>query len=508
MPKKATSNGDVVEQEPENWTADMVFDSFDTNIENEQKIEREPVKTDIDITSHPYHLDAVNPNSFGITTVSDKGKVSIDKKAFVRYLRACRIVYCGNTPYIFDGMIYRKIDDESVARIIYQATERITDCPFVSKSTVSDLTAMLRTTSQNIDITPPDDWDETAYEGTIVPFQNGLYNVNTDTLLPFTPWLFITHQLDAIYNPQIQKDPVEKVYRKIIPDPKTLDFFFQMVGYSLFSERLSPPAIFLIYGPGNTGKSALHTAVQKAAGIVNISTLDLAQISGNFTTAELQGKLINICGETGSGQSREISKVDGELLKKLSDGQAITVQRKYGHPYQMCNTAKLWFITNTLPDFGDTSSGLYRRLFIIPCRREQDWEDQIYDKLTTCDAICWLINKSIQAYREFLDNECKFKVSSEMQYELRTYKTQDGLMDFLESLFGTSDKMVVSEKLNGLFISDIYDEYKIYISNSGGKPLSRRKMSEKIRNEFGLRGETVRMTLPDGKATNRVKFIK
>lgn len=487
---------------------DDLVKMFQIKVDNDEKCEREPIKTDIDITAHPYSTDDVNPKSFNLVNISPKGAVALDKYAVIRYLRACRVVYCGQTPYIFDGRIYVQIDDASIARLIYSAVETYSDKPFLSKTTINDLIAMLRATSQEIDIDPPKDFDEMAYDGTIVPFQNGLYNVNTDTLLPFTPWLFVTHQLDAIYDPSIQNDKVEEVYRKILPDERTLDFFFQMVGYSLFSERLSPPAIFLIYGPGNTGKSALQKAVETAAGLHNVSSLDLAQISGNFTTAELQGKLINICGETGSGQSREMSKVDGELLKKLSDGQAITVQRKYGHPYQMCNTAKLWFITNSPPDFGDTSSGLYRRLYIIPCRREQNWEDQIYEKLTTHEAICWLINKAVQAYRNFIDNGCRFRVSAEMQYELRTYKTQDGLMDFFEYHFGTSDKTVVGDKLNGLFIADIYDEYSIYIKNGGGHPLSRRKMSEKIRNEYNLKTETTRTFQADGKATNRVKFIK
>lgn len=82
---------------------------------------------------------------------------------------------------------------------------------------------------------------------------------------------------------------------------------------------MNPPAIFLLYGPGNTGKTALHQMIARVVGEQNVSTLGLSQITSRFGTAELNGKLLNVCGETG-GASRRQTGVDGELLKKLTDG--------------------------------------------------------------------------------------------------------------------------------------------------------------------------------------------
>ena len=470
-------------------------------------VERHPVKKDIDTEAKRFESSPISARDFNVVTT--EGKYTVDRTNMVRYLKALRIVYEGDIALQFNGYVYTKIDETTIARYIYQAVEEYENPPFLSRNAVKDVIAMLKATNTFLDIKPPSDWNEEGlYDENVVPFANGLYNIEADAFLRFTPNLYINYQLMGMYKPSVTEHPVEEVYKKIIPDDGTRRFFFEMVGYSLFSREMMPPAIFIIYGPGNTGKSALQAAVNSLAGFDNISALDLGQLNGGFSTVELYGKLINICGETGSGQNRDVSKVDGELLKRLSDGQPITVRHIYGHPFQMLNRAKLWFITNTLPDLGDTSSGLYRRLYIIPCRHEQAWEDQIYDKLTDWTAVSWLANKALEGYRDFIDNGRKFHVSAEMLVELRAYKKQEGLMDFFEERYGTSDKLLIPDKLNGEMIRDVYDAYKEYNINGGGKSLSIRKFSEKIRNEFALTTEKVRTMQDDGKPTYRMKFAK
>lgn len=465
------------------------------------------VKKDIPIERIPCRTD-VSPLDFNI--LSTDGKLTIDRNSIVRYLKAKRIVFIGSVPFIFNGCAYIKSDASDVARLIYEAVDAYGTGTFVTKTMVSDIIAKLQVTSLPWDIPTPEGWnDDGLYdENELIPFDNGLYNYVHDEFLRFTPCVFMTYQLGATYNPRITEHPVESVYRKIIPNDGTRKFFFEMVGYSLFSVRMFPPAIFVIYGPGRTGKTALHEAVKALAGSNNISSLDLTQLSGEFTTVELLGKLINICGETGSKQTRYESHVDGELLKRLSDGQAITVQQKFKSPFEFRNSAKLWFITNTIPDFGDDSSGIYRRVYIIPCRNEQDDSERIYEKLTEPSAVSWLANKALQGYRDFLNNNCQFHTSPEMQSEVRAYKKQEPFMDFLESAYGTTNKMLISDKLDGKFVREIYQDYCDYCSQGGGKAMSQRKMTEKIRNEYSLNTVTVFTHNEQGKGTYWVKFEK
>lgn len=498
---------EIINWKTPGYTPNELTKMFSTRSEEEDRYP--PRNPDIDVSQRGGNTDEPDPSNFNLITTNARGTTQVDKTAMVRYLKACRVVYDRKVPYIYDGRTYMRCTDADIARLIYQALENITPRMFISRSAVGDIIANLAATSTVFDIQRPNNWDpEEKYNTELIPFENGLYSVDLDEMLPFTPYVFVKHRLSATYLPRIREHKVSKIYENILPNEKTRSFYFEMVGFMLFSGELRPPAIFLTYGPGQTGKSALQETVVKAAGRQNVSTLDLAQISGTFTTAEMQDKLINICGETGSGMSREISKADGELLKKLTDGQTITVQRKNKDPYEMTNTAKLWFVSNTLPDFGDTSSGLLRRLYIIPCRVPQNWEDQIYDKMQEPEALVWLINMAMDGYIRFLNRGRRFAISDEMRKEGRTYKTQDSIMDYIDQRFSTVEPEVIRERLEGAYLSEIYDDYRTFTADGGGKAFSKRKFLEKLRNEFGLETEKVRQMKGDGKPTNLTVFKK
>lgn len=466
-------------------------------------------KKDIDLS--PPCSGRRDPPNIEDYNVVDMGnnKISLRKDNLVRYLRACRIVYDGRTPYRYDGQIYRRTTEEDIADTIYRAMEGIRyDKPFLSRSTVADVIANLRAISQVRDIEVPDGWDEEgAYDGELVPFQNGIYNIDTDELLGFTPYIFITYQLAAFYNPKTTDEKAEECLTKIIPDEETRDFFYQLAGYTMFSSTLSPPGLFCIYGPGGTGKSAIDQMMRATIGNENISNLKPHQISSEFMTIDLKDKILNISGETGKGKTSS-SDVDGELLKQLSDGQMIQANRKHKNSTTFQNTAKMWYITNQLPDFGDTSSGMYRRVFIIPCRQAQKWSDQLYTHMTTYTATSWLVNKAMHAYREFIARGRTFVISDLMLRESRSYRVQDALGEYLESRYGTFQREELTEALNGVKVDEIYRDYQEYVREGGGKPLSRRGLSEKLRNEYRLESVKIRDTQLNGKPTNRIKLVK
>lgn len=490
-----------------------MFGEVEDTVQDEEALApyRAEARTDIEISARGQ--TEYNPSlvDFNIVEVGDKGRLSVNRQELVKYLKACKVVFADGIPYRYSEGYYQELDPEYLKRMIYKAVEMsprggMPYPPFMSVSAVNDVIAMLRATSMPVDVQLPAGSDDRYYSD-LIPFDNGLYSIEDDELLPFTPNLFITHRLDALYIPSIVEHPVEEVYRGIIPDDDTRRFFFEMVGYTLFSPTMAPPAIFLIYGPGQTGKTALQKAVTAAAGYANVSSMDLNQISDKFSSAELLNKLMNVSGETGSGKKDGQSQVDGELLKRLSDGQPIAVQRKYGQPFEMCNTAKLWFISNTLPDFGDTSSGLYRRLYIIPCRNEQDWDSQIHSKIVEPEAVSWLVNKALRGYKDFIVNGRKFHESKEMKAELKAYKVQNPLMDFMEYRYGTMDKLVIQSKLEGVFINELHADYKQFVETSGGRPMASRKFAELVRNEFGLKTVTERVT-NNGLPTNWKKFTR
>ena len=467
------------------------------------------LKKDIRTDTRIYQVDVESPESYGIVAYAQNGSPKLDRTRLVDYLRAMRIASDGNRIYMFDGRAYLPISEERLAGMIEDIVGRCPGAPFITRSTRADIIASVRVrnTFDRIDI-PDSFWEDERYQSDypLIPFQNGLYNIDRDELEPFTPFVFVTHVLGAYYQPAVAEHPVEDVYKGILPDASTREAFFELVGYSVYSESMAPPAIITVYGPGNTGKTALQEAMSVLAGRENVSNLDIGQIGEGFLTAELCGKLINISGETGSGTKGGITKSDGELLKRLSDGQSVKVQRKYGQPFDLENHAKLWFVTNTLPDFGDTSSGLHRRLRIIPCRQTQRWEDQIYSRMQEESAISWLANRCLIAYLRFLRRGCRFLDPEVMKAEQDAFRTQEPLLDFLEDFCGSLEPKVIAQYLDEMEVRDAYASYQSFVSLTGGKPWSMRRFSERIRNEFRLTTYKTRGVQLDGRPTTVARF--
>lgn len=467
------------------------------------------LRTDIRTDTRIYQVDVESPEGFGIIAYAQNGSPKLDRTRLVDYLRTMRIVSDGNRIYMFDGRAYMPISEDYLAGLIEDIVGRCPGAPFITRSTRADIIASVRVrnTFDRMDI-PEAFWEDERYQSDypLIPFQNGLYNIDRDELEPFTPFIPITHVLGAYYQPAVTTHPVEDIYKGILPDDATREAFYELVGYSVYSESMAPPAIITIYGPGNTGKTALQEAMSVLAGRENVSNLDIGQIGEGFLTAELCGKLVNISGETGSGTKGGITKSDGELLKRLSDGQSVKVQRKYSQPFDLENHAKLWFVTNTLPDFGDTSSGLHRRLRIIPCRQAQRWEDQIYSRMQEESAISWLANRCLVAYLRFLRRGSRFLDPEQMKVEQDAFRTQEPLLDFLEDYCGSLDPKTIVQFLDEVDVRDAYASYQSFVLQTGGKPWSMRRFSERIRNEFRLTTYKTRGVQEDGRPTTVARF--
>ena len=458
----------------------------------------------------PYPVQWPDPKDSGIIEYTDKGTPMIVKNAIVDYLRACRIVYDNGTPYRFDGRIYRRIQEQDVAKIVYDILDDVgAACP--TRSNVKDITEKFKLTCT--EIYRPESWEEYCgpYETTgdnyLFAFRNGIFNAETNELLPFTPYLFITSMFQCEYDPRVIEDAAEAVYQGIIPDGTTRRFFYEMVGYILFTRHPTVPALFIIYGGGNTGKSALQSAISAVVGHDQVSTLDLCQISNEYMRGMMIGKTVNFCGETGD-RNREYTQVDGELMKKLAEGQEISVNVKYGQPIRMKPTAKMVFVSNTQPDFGDSSSGLHRRIYVLPCRKTQNWKAQIYRALTTEKARSWLVNRAYAAYRAVLQRGNEFTISSAMAEEKAQFVAQDNISDYIATRYEGLTKDQISGRLDGQCSTDVYEDYCEYSQTVGSKPYSRKKFVEKIRNEYDLSFRVVAYVNTYGVRSTRKLYIR
>lgn len=463
----------------------------------------------------PLRLELPKSTAYEIIHIGPKGGATYNLPQTVDYLMSQLILFYRETWYKFDGRIYNTISTQDIKDMINDACSQsgipLYPTEYEVKNTLSVARSVLRVQSA---LRPFED-AETEYKytveegGQLVPFENGILNTTTMELLPFTPHLFVTGYIHTEYRPEITDNPqTDSILKGIIPTQETLDFFYEMIGYILFERDMYPPALFNIYGPGKTGKSTLAETIAAILGKENIAKMGIGQLTAQFSTAELDGKQLNICGETGGASAKE-TRFDGELIKRLSEGDEVMVEKKHKDPFYIKNMAKFLFVTNSIPDFGDASSGLYRRLYVIPCRVEQT-EPDLKRKLATPESKSWILNKALAAYNMFVKNGKVLTISPQMKLELTQYMTQDSVLDFLLATFNTSDRYQLAHRIaedeEFCYSTNLYEAYVEYTRHALSQPLSRKKFVERIRNEYSLKTKTVPWVVND-RTTTRTKYV-
>ena len=461
----------------------------------------------------PVKIELPNPSEPSVVACDKEGKPKcLDRTGCILYLRNCNIIQVGTEFRRFDGRVFSPITEKDMGKLIKRASWACNS--FLYVPTKPDVANVI----EACDSLMPDhidpfigDVDMSDYDGEIMAFQNGIFNFTTQKMLPFSPFLSLFHYMRADYNPMIKDAPARSIIEGIVPNPETRQALFEIIGYILFSPTLNPPAIFIFYGPSETGKSALAKMIETLIGTESVAHLDMSVLTDKFGPANMENKWLNICSETGS-QSSKVTHFDGELLKKMSSGEKTTVQHKHGQLYEIIPTAKVLFCTNTQPDFGDDSSGMLRRLKIIPCRQPQDSKRQIHDLLTTPESLSWVINKAREAYELFKANGKVFTVSEEMSVEKSYFKAQNSLNDFLQTVFNTDDKNVLVDKLvedeELRYTAQFYAHYQEFCKMTGSQAMGRKRVTETMRNEYNLNIVQEGIYFEDHKHTTRTRYAK
>lgn len=238
----------------------------------------------------------------------------------------------------------------------------------------------------------------------IINLKNGRLDTRTNKLLPFDPEIIDFARIPVTYDPGAYSADLDKVLNKVFKgDRQVIDLFEEMVGYLLIKNCRFRKG-FLFYGGGSNGKSTILNMLKKFLGDDNIATVELRKLSDPFMTAELEHKLANIGDDI---DPKEIS--DTGTIKKLFTGESMTVQRKYQDPFILKNYAKMIFSCNQLPRILDKTHGMYSRLVLIPFTAtfspdDEDYDPFIEDKITTEEALSYLLNIGLRGLRRLLYN--------------------------------------------------------------------------------------------------------
>lgn len=272
-------------------------------------------------------------------------------------------IYARGYWYRYAGGVWSPVPDFEIEKEIwdimegYENSHTFEPTDSAKRSIMSYIRATISVSEEKLDAYP-----------NLINLKNGIYNLDTDTLIPHDPALLLTSQLPFEHDPAA-KCPFWDLYINTtftditgkIADQELIYFIQEIVGYSLTTD-ISHQVMFWCIGEGENGKGVLfHVLMQLGGPSATYIDLNILR-KEKYQLATLLGKRIAMCSEASSHDNL----VEDGVIKSLVAGDPTPVRQIRREPFILYPQAKLWWSMNRLPTITDTSHGFWRRMRPIP----------------------------------------------------------------------------------------------------------------------------------------------
>lgn len=388
-----------------------------------------------------------------------KGQFLFD--AFAKYLKNNNhIVKINGQLHIYRDGIY--VDGQS--EIESEMIRHISNLNRAKRAEVlSYMDIMIR---DNVEVSPAN----------FIAFKNGIYDLNTDELKPFTPDKIITNKIPFDYVPGAYSEIADKTLNKMAcHDPNIRMLLDEAIGYC-FYRRNELRKCFILTGDKQNGKSTYLAMIEHLLGQDNITSLDLKELGDRFKTAELFGKLANIGDDIG-----DEFIPNPAVFKKLVSGNPINIERKGQNPFDFSNYSKLLFSANNIPRIKDKSGAVISRLVIVPFDAQFTPDDPDFDpyikyKLIQDEPMEYLIQIGLEGLKRVLKNQ-KFTTSQKVEKSIEEYEENNNPI----LLFFKEDIQIENEPTK-----TVYMKYSEFCLANSFTPMSNIEFSKQVKKRFNF----------------------
>lgn len=318
-------------------------------------------------------------------------------------------------------------------------------------------------------------------DANLIAFNNGVYDLVTEELKPFSTDIVITNKIPWDYKPDAYSELADSTLNKLAcGDTAIRALLEECIGYC-FYRRNELGKAFILTGDKSNGKSTFLDCVKAILGDRNISALDLKELGDRFSTSMMFGKLANIGDDIGDDflQGSQVA-----TFKKVVTGNRIKAERKGQDPFEFNPFIKLLFSANDIPRMKDKTGAVLRRLVIIPFNASFSKDDHDYDpfikyKLIQQDSVEYLIRLGVEGLKRIIIND-EFTKSDKVQNQLTEYEEENNpIIAFIND---TGVDMIENEPT-----ADVYKRYQVFCADNAMQPMSNIVFSKQINKRLGFR---------------------
>ena len=311
-------------------------------------------------------------------------------------------------------------------------------------------------------------------EANYIAFKNGIYDLSTDQLMPYTPDIVLTNRINHNLNFSAYNELTDKTLDKLsCNDTEIRALLEECVGYC-FYRRNELGKAFVLTGDKANGKSTFLDLVKYTLCENNVSALDLRELGDRFSTAMLFSKLANIGDDIGDEfmQGNVVA-----IFKKIVTGNRVKAEKKGKDPFEFNPYVKLLFSANDMPRMRDKTGAVLRRLVMIPFNATFTKDDPDYDpfikyKLIQEDSIEYLINLGIAGLKRVLENN-SFTTPQKVEDALKEYEEENNpVIAFINE--------VGEDGIKNQPTQEVYLRYTVFCSQNQLQALSKIVFSKQI----------------------------
>ena len=406
-------------------------------------------------------LDTIlRDDSFNAPVFFDNKVFLFDK--FAHYLKnECHIVKINNQLHTYNDGVY----EYGVTTIETKMIEKI---PTLKAQQRTEVMKYLQLICEEVNVS----------EANYIAFKNGIYDLATDSMIPYSPNIILTNKINYNYDKDAYNQLADNTLNKLAcDDAEVRALLEECIGYC-FYRRNELGKAFILTGDKSNGKSTFLDLIKTMLGEKNISALDLRELGDRFNTAMLFGKCVNAGDDIGDEflQGNSVA-----IFKKIVTGNRVKAERKGESPFEFEPYVKLLFSANDMPRMRDKTGAVLRRLVMIPfnatfSKNDPDYDPYIKYKLIQDESIEYLIAIGIQGLKRVLHNN-DFTTSKKVTVALAEYEEENNpILAFINEV---GKDAIVNQPTQ-----EVYLRYSVFCHQSQLQALSKIAFSKQINKRF------------------------
>ncbi len=297
----------------------------------------------------------------------------------------------------------------------------------------------------------------------LLPAQNGLFELAKGRLLPSTPNFFNSNAVPYDCDPQAP-GPFEwlRFLSQLWPnDPEAIACLQEWFGY-LLTPDTKFQKILLLIGPRRGGKGTIFRVLGALLGSANVAGPTLGSLAQNFGLQPLLSKTVGMVSDARMSNRSDTATIVERLLS-ISGEDRQTIDRKHLSPVTVKLPTRFILATNEMPRLNDASGALAGRFVVLALtqsfygREDLTLTDQLLRELP--GILLW----AIQGWKR-LQTQKRFTAPKSGETIART-------LDDLNSPIGqfVRDRCIVGPELS-VPKADIFTAWKSWCEESGHVP--------------------------------------